>query len=66
MKTINDECVGCPPGMFCLGSTCQYKNVTRYYCDDCHRENELYHFEGDELCEDCVLKRLEKVEGSFY
>lgn len=66
MKTINDECVGCPPEIGCFGNSCPYKNVTRYYCDDCQNENELYHFEGDELCAECVLKRLDKVEGSFY
>ena len=66
MKIIHDECVGCPPEIGCFGNSCPYKHVTRYYGDDCQEENELYYFEGDELCTECVLKRLEKVEGSFY
>ena len=66
MKIFEDLCVGCPPEIGCLGSTCPHKNVPVYYCDECEEQNELYEFEGQELCADCVVKRLPKVEGSFY
>lgn len=66
MRIFEDLCVGCPPEIGCLGATCPHKNVPIYYCDDCEEQNELYEFEGYELCADCILKRLPKVEGSFY
>lgn len=62
MKTIEDECVGCPPERGCLGSSCPYKNVVHYYCDDCGEETQLYYYDGKELCIDCIEKTLEKVE----
>ena len=62
MKTIEDECVGCPPEIGCLGSSCPYKNVVHYYCDDCGEETQLYYYDGKELCIDCIEKTLEKVE----
>jgi hypothetical protein len=62
MKTIKDECVGCPPEIGCLGSSCPYKNVVHYYCDDCGEETQLYYYDGKELCIDCIEKTLEKVE----
>ena len=66
MRIFEDHCVGCPPEIGCFGHTCPLKNVPVYYCDDCEEQNELYVFEDDELCADCILKRLPKVEGSFY
>ena len=61
MKKITNECVQC--GLPCIGSACSYRNVTRYYCDKCKEEVEtLYHYEGQELCESCVLGELEVVE----
>ena len=66
MIKVENECVGCPPEMGCMGSSCPYMNVTRYYCDDCKDETTLYEYEGQELCADCVLKRLPVVEGSEW
>lgn len=58
-KTQN-ECVSC--GLPCLGNSCPNRHVTRYYCDDCgEEEDELYDFDGYELCERCTLKRIPKV-----
>lgn len=64
MQTVNDECVGCPDGIPCLGRTCPFKNVVRYYCDKCGEENKLYEFDGEQLCIDCIAKLLPVVEGS--
>ena len=59
----SDECVGCPTEMGCMGSACPNRNVKHYICDDCKDEvEELYEYEGEELCLDCVVKRLTKVE----
>ena len=66
MKRILDECVGCPPEIGCFGSNCPYKNVVRFYCDRCGEENKLYHYDGEELCEDCLIKEFDVVEGSDW
>ena len=62
MKTIEDECVGCPLEIGCLGSSCPYKDVVHYYCDNCGEETQLYYYDDKELCIDCIEKTLEKVE----
>ena len=61
MKKIENECVCCPPEMGCLGSSCPHLNVVRYYCDECEEEADLYHYNGQELCINCIEKTLEKV-----
>lgn len=60
MKQITNECVSC--GLPCLGSSCPYNHVTRFYCDKCGDETQLYYYDGQELCIDCIEKSLEKVE----
>ncbi len=60
MKKIENECLGCD--LPCMGSSCPYRNVTRFYCDKCGDEAQLYHYDGKELCIDCIEKLLEKVE----
>lgn len=64
MKKIENECVDC--GLPCLGSGCPYRNVTRFYCDECNDEAPLYHYDGQELCIECIKEKLEIVEGSNY
>lgn len=61
MRVVVNECVDC--GLPCLGSSCPKKNVVRYLCDECEEEEELYYFDGEELCLNCIEERLEKVEG---
>lgn len=63
MRQTENECVGCPSELGCMGESCPNRNVTRFYCDNCGDEAELYHFEGEELCIDCIKERLEKVEA---
>lgn len=60
MKQTTNECVDC--GLPCLGDSCPYRNVTRLYCDECGDETDLYYYDGQELCIDCIEKNLEKVE----
>ena len=64
MKRIENECVGCPKELGCLGNSCPNRNVTRYYCDSCNSEDILYEYDGEELCIDCIKERLTIVEGS--
>lgn len=59
MVKVENECVDC--GLPCLGDSCPYRNVVRYYCDKCKEEKKLYYFDRDELCIDCIEKELEEV-----
>lgn len=60
-----DECVGCPPHMGCLGDMCPNRNIPVYACDECGDEcnpDELYVTDDDEmLCESCLLSRFKTV-----
>ena len=61
MIVKESECVDC--GLPCIYHACPYYEVTRFYCDECKDEHDvLYHFDGQELCIDCIADRLEKVE----
>lgn len=65
MKKVEDECVGCTDlGLHCLGNRCPNKNVVRFYCDRCGNEGKLRHYNGEELCEECLLNEFDVVEGS--
>ena len=63
MITYEDECVGCPTEIGCMGSACPYKNVPHLCCDKCEEEVEkLYKYDGQEICEECLLKEFEVIE----
>ena len=64
MKITTSDCVDCD--LPCIQESCRYYKVDRYLCDECNEETELYYFDNQELCAECVLNRLEKIEGSFY
>ena len=54
------DCCDC--GVPCTGKSCKYFSITRYVCDECDAEvDELYWWEGWQICADCVLDQLEKV-----
>jgi hypothetical protein len=61
MIVIENHCVDCPKEMGCLGDSCPYMNVPHYYCDKCKEEEKLYHYDGEQLCINCIEKRLEEV-----
>lgn len=56
-------CVGCTSmGLPCYAPHCKNYNVPIWYCDECKEEQvDLYEYEGQELCGECVLKMLPKV-----
>ena len=63
MIRFEDECVGCPPEMGCLGSSCKYRHVPHLYCDNCEADvDKLYKFNGMELCIDCLLDGFETID----
>lgn len=61
MIVIGSECVDCD--LPCVFTACPYYRVVYYVCDCCGEEVEdLYYFDCEQLCADCILKLLEKVE----
>lgn len=66
MREVTDECVGCTSmGLHCIGSSCPNRNVVHYYCDRCGDEfdsNQLYQYEGEEVCGNCILEDFERIE----
>lgn len=60
MKQYENECVDC--GLPCIGDACPHRKVPHYYCDECDEEETLYYFDGRELCINCIINMLEKVE----
>ena len=65
MLQYENECCGCDvPGYPCRGSSCPRRRVPHFYCDSCGEEAVLYEFEGEELCDVCLLAKFTIVEGS--
>lgn len=60
MVRIENDCCGC--NLPCIGSSCPLKAVLHFYCDKCGCETDIYYYDDQELCIDCIEKRLEKVE----
>lgn len=64
IKYVN-ECCGCAvPAYPCLGSSCPNRNVPHYVCDNCGVDDEdedIYEFDGQQLCAECILNSLEKL-----
>lgn len=58
-----NECVGCPPDMGCLGVACSNRRVPHLYCDKCKQEvDDLYDYDDKQICLDCIVKQLKKIE----
>lgn len=64
MTITRNECCNCATSTFpCRGNNCPLRNQKVYICDDCKEEPyDLYEFDGQELCIDCIKKRLKVVE----
>ena len=61
MIEYENECVGCPPEIGCLGDNCPYSHVKHLYCDECGDEvGTLYDLDNSQYCEKCVLGQLHK------
>ena len=58
MIKFENECVGCPQG--CIH--CGRDKTQHLYCDRCGEDSEeLFIFDGEELCEDCLKNSLERI-----
>lgn len=74
MIKYENECVGCYlMGLPCMGVNCSNLRVHHYYCDKCKKEDRLFHFDGEELCAECIVKEVatetdeyEYDEGDVY
>lgn len=63
MKITERECVEC--GLPCKYELCPNYRVTHYCCDFCKEQDvKLYIYNGWEICEECLIKEHEVVEGS--
>ena len=63
MEKIENHCVGCADGLGCMGSACPNREVKVIYCDCCGSEinsDEVYEFDGDDLCEYCLKDMFRK------
>lgn len=68
MIKYEDECCGCATENYpCMGSACPNRNVPHFYCDECGEDvEELYNVDDKEICEQCLLKKFEKVKLEEY
>lgn len=63
MLKFESECVDCPSEISCLGNSCPKRNILHLICDCCYEDaEELYEYDGEQLCEDCLLDAVPKVE----
>ena len=61
MVRIENDCVDCPT----CSADCTASHTPHYYCDRCGDETVLYHYEDEELCQDCIYRivEIDFVEG---
>lgn len=65
MIRYEDDCRGCATDTYlCLGKYCPRRNIKVLECDKCGDDTveELYRYDGMELCSGCLLDMLEKIE----
>ena len=49
MITYEDECVGCPTELGCMGNACPNRDIKHLYCDKCGDDVEkLYKYDGED------------------
>ena len=62
MLIFENNCSGCHDDGYCI-SNCPHKKVPHLYCDKCKEDVEkLYKYDGQEICEECLLKEFEVIE----
>lgn len=59
MIRTESGCVDC--GLPCLHESCPHYEYVVYECDNCGDETNLYWFDNQQLCIDCIIKQLEEV-----
>lgn len=62
-KRIENHCCDCAvPGFPCKGEYCGNRHIEVWYCDVCDEEifGDVYAFEGEDLCEECLKEKFRK------
>lgn len=65
MIEYENQCVGCQPGMGCIGNSCAYMNVPICYCDVCKQDTATVKIDGYDLCDECAKKHLQEEFDSL-
>ncbi len=66
MKKLVNDCVDCGKPCF---SSCPYKRVPHYYCDNCGEEfqpDELFKWNGEDYCKPCIINDVESDLEKAY
>ena len=58
MVIKENDCFGCET---CIGCGRKRSYFIRV-CDECESNDQLYKYEGKELCEECLLSYFDKVD----
>lgn len=65
MIVKESDCVGCQ--LPCIHKSCPHYEVFVFYCDKCKDPVEdLWEFDGEQLCADCIFDSLDKVTIDDY
>jgi hypothetical protein len=59
MKIKVNNCVDC--GLPCMLFCPLRDDSWEWHCDECGEETKLYEWEGQELCLDCIEKKLDPI-----
>lgn len=62
MVIRDNACVGCET---CRGCGRKY-DYFYHVCDECESDEQLYYYEGQELCAECILRNFEEVDMDEY
>lgn len=58
MRVIEDNCVGCPEELGCLGEACPYRHMHIDYCDICGDDLAECKIDNQDMCEECAKEYL--------
>ena len=61
MRKYENQCVGCPSELGCIGEACRYINTSIDVCDQCSGENAKYRIDGEDYCESCAKEYLQEI-----
>ena len=61
MRSYENQCVGCPPDIGCMGEACKYMNAPVNHCDWCDSEDAIFEIDGNDYCENCAKKYLQEM-----
>ena len=61
LVVVESDCASCD--LPCIYDACKFYKSIKLYCDKCGEESDdLWYFGTQELCKDCILNELERVE----